>query len=443
MEFGWLFSHAAALAGVLSGWFNPLFGLMVYYGFAVIRPVHLWDWNNWPFPRLSLYVALSTLIGWAAGGFGNFAGLRSIRWPIMGLAVYLLAGTAAWQLTEVSPEVAWDFLSIQLKIGLMALVTITLVRNAKSIHTYAYLVTAALGYLAWVFNSSYYFDQWNRVRDRGFGGVDNNGIAMTMVMGVPLAFFIAINSKKWWVKLLCLAAVAMQVHVVLFSFSRGAQLGLVLVGMTIFIIAMLKLPRKGVTIGLAVVFPGFGLYFAGNEVRSRFQSIFLDPEQRDESAQSRFVTWGAAWACMQDHPLGVGPRNFNLLASRYGLPGRKSVHNLFLQTGADYGFIGMFALAAFYFGTMYKTFRMAATETAKRLIWPRYYGHMVCISLGGFLVCSTFIGMESVESSFIISLLGLCTVAHVDRVAQDEPAHQMVPELEQVPSPGEGEPLPA
>jgi O-antigen ligase len=266
---------------------------------------------------------------------------------------------------------------------------------------------------------------------------------MTMVMGVPLAFFIAINSKKWWVKLLCLAAVAMQVHVVLFSYSRGGQLGLVLVGMTIFIIAMLKLPRKGVTIGLAVVFLAFGLYFAGNEVRSRFQSIFLDPEQRDESARSRFATRGAAWACMQDHPMGVGPRNFNLLASRYGLPGRKSVHNLFLQTGADYGFIGMFGLALFYFGTMYKAFRMAATKTAKRLIWPRYYGHMVCISLGGFLVCSTFIGMESVESSFIISLLGLCTVAHVDRVAQEEPAKQSVPELEQVSPPGDGEPMPA
>ncbi len=443
MELGWLFTHVAALAGILFGWFNPLFGLMVYYGFAVIRPLHLWHWNHWPFPRLSFYVALATLVGWAGSGFGKFDGLRSIRLPMIGLCVYLLAGTAAWQMTSVNYERAWGFLSLQLKIGLMALVTVTLIRNAKGIHGFVYLITAVLGYLAWVFNSSYYFDNWNSVYWVGFGGVDNNGIAMTMVMGIPLAFFIAIASKKRWVKLLCLAAVAMEVHVVLFSFSRSGQLGLVLMGITMFIVAMLMLPRKGVTICLAIMFLIFGLHFAGEQVRERFMTIFLDTEQRDNSAQSRFLAWSAAWQCMLDYPLGVGPRNFNMLAPRYGLAGQKSAHNLFLQTGADYGFIGMFGLAVFYLGTMYKTFTMAATQTAKRLGWPRYYGHMVCISLGGFLVCSTFIGMESVETGFIISLLGLCTVAYVDRVAQDTPPRQATPEPKDIPAPNESKPLPA
>jgi hypothetical protein len=78
---------------------------------------------------------------------------------------------------------------------------------------------------------------------------------------------------------------------------------------------------------------------------------------------------------------------------------------------------------------------MTLTRTAKRLGWARYFGHMVCVSLGGFLVCSTFIGMESVEVGFIVGLLGLCTVAHVRRASADEPAAELtrLPELEEVP----------
>ena len=187
-----------------------------------------------------------------------------------------------------------------------------------------------------------------------------------------------------------------------------------------------------------------GLRLAGAEVRDRFNSIFNDAADRDTSAASRFTTWSAAWACMKDHPLGVGPRNFNLISDQYGLVRNKSVHSLFLQTGADYGIMGMIGLATFYFATIFKTFKMASSDTARRLVWPRYYGHMVCISLGGFLVCSIFIGMESIESGYIISLLGLCTVMHVDRVAQSKPMGEVaIPELEQVPVPDKGEPLPA
>lgn len=444
MEFGFTLTILATIAAVAVGLFNPIFSLMVYYAFSILRPQQLWFWiTNWPIERLSFCIALVTIIGWAGKSFGNLAGLRAIWLPLLGLGVYLLSGAVAMQISFVSQERAWDALLLQLKIGLMAWITVTLIKNEKHLHIFAYLIAGTLGYLAWVFNSAYYFDGWNRIWPIGFGGVDNNGIAMIMVMGIPVAFFLAVNTTKWWIKVALFLAVACEVHAVLFSFSRSAQLGLVIVTATIFVIALVRLPRKGLTVAIAVIFVALGLRLAGTEVRDRFSSIFNDAADRDVSAASRFATWSAAWGCMKDHPLGVGPRNFNLISDQYGLVRNKSVHSLFLQTGADYGILGMVGLATFYFATMFKTFKMASSDTARRLVWPRYYGHMVCVSLGGFLVCSIFIGMESIESGYIISLLGLCTVMHVDRIAQRKPMGEAaIPKLEQVPVPDKGKPVP-
>jgi putative inorganic carbon (hco3(-)) transporter len=442
-SFGGIFTLLLTAAGTLLGWVHPFTGLMIYYTFAILRPEDLWFWAfQGQGNKLSLLVALSVLVGWFMSGFGGRRAFAGVWVPMVGLGVYLIAGFSAY-LTHVDPRYdlfdiqdrSWNALQIQLKIGLMAIVTLCIVQSGRQIRTFAWVILASVGYLAWMFNSKYYFDNYNQLLYQGFGGIDNNGVAMIMVMGVPLAFFLGVKDPRWWVKGLCFFAALLLMHVVLFSFSRGGQLGLIMVGITIFIVALLMLPNKGLTLFIALIFVVAGLRLAGPEVRERFWTIFADPEVRDASAASRFDTWMGGYRCMLENPMGVGPRNFNKVSQHYGLPRNKSVHNLFLQTGADYGIAGALGLYTFYVGSVLTTFRMTHTRTAKRLGWARYFGHMVCVSLGGFLVCSTFIGMESVEVGFIVGLLGLCTVAHVRRASADEPAAELtkLPELEEVP----------
>ncbi len=435
---GWIFTNVLAIAGVAYGWLNPFFGLMIYYVFAVMRPTFLWFWfwDAFTQPRYLFYIALSTIAGFFISGMGDWSGLRKVWLPMGGLMLYLGSGLFTSGVTAISSQRAWDALYPQLTIGAMMLIALSIIRTEKQLRTFAWVITAAMGYLAWVFNSQYIFDGFNRIYWKGFGGIDNNGAAMIFVLAVPLSFFMAMHEKRMWVKLLCLFAAILEIHVVLLSFSRGGQLGLLIVGAMIFAVALMALPHKMLTIGVAVAFVIAGLYLAGAEVRQEFWSIFADEKTRDASAESRFFTWAAAWACMKDHPLGIGPRNFNLVSHLYGLAPNKSVHNLFLQTGADYGFAGMFGLLLFYAGTMYRTFTAAMSPVAKRLVWPRYYGQMVTIALAGMLVCSMFIGMESVEHGYVIALLGLCAAGFVDRVGQSEPklASDVLPELEEVPA---------
>jgi probable O-glycosylation ligase (exosortase A-associated) len=432
-------TYLMAILGTSMGWLMPFIGLMVYYWFAILRPPFLWFWsfpNKWDVPRFSLYIGASTLIGWAIQGFGSLQGLRGTHIALFGLVIYILTGLFGWQVLAVDPNRAWDLLDTQIKIIVMVIATLTLVRDARSIRIFIWVIVVSLGYLGKVLND-WYFISPMYLHNNGFGGIDNNGVGMIMVMSVPLSFFMAVYDKRLWVRLLTVMAVVYQVHVILFSYSRGSQLGLCMVGAMIFLFAIFQLPRKLLTVGLAVVFVAITLYLAGEGVRQRFMSIFA--EERDASAESRFTTWSAAWHCMQEHPMGVGPRNFGFYAERYGLTHGKAVHNLYLQTGADYGVIGMFALIAFYGGTLVSTFFMSRTDVAKALGWPRYIGLGVCTSIAGFMLCSIFIGMESVEVGYVICAVGLTTVAHVNRVRDASPAGYGLglPELVEVPEPGE------
>ncbi|MEX0774308.1 MAG: O-antigen ligase family protein [Phycisphaeraceae bacterium] len=441
-QFGWIFTNVLALAGVSYGWLNPYFGLMVYYVFVILRPNFLWfwAWDDSP-PRYLFYIALATIAGWLLSGMGDWRGLRKVILPLAALAIYVVDGLILSQTVAIAKVRAWDFLYPQITIVVMMVLGFSLIRTEKQIRTFAWIITAGLGYLAWVFNSHYYFGGINRIYTHGFGGIDNNGSAMIFVMAVPLSFFMGMHEKKLWVKAACLFAAVLQMHVVLLTFSRGGQLGLVIVGAMIFAVALVALPRKLVTLTVAVLFVALTLHLAGAEVRQRFWMIFAD--ERDASAESRPVLWAAAWRCMLDHPFGVGPRNFNIISHQYGMPPNKSVHNLFLQTGADYGFIGMFSLAIFYFSAMFRSFFMCFNPAAKRLVWARYYGQMCTIALSGMLICSIFIGMESVEHGFIIAMLGLCTAAYIDRIAVSEPKLEkgILPELEEVPTGREYEDL--
>ncbi len=430
---GFFFTYALAFIGTASGWINPFVGLMVYYAFAILRPSYLWFWVFDPVtaPRFSFFLGISVLAGWAFNGLGNWSGLRGARLPIFGLFLFIASGFVGWQMFAVNKLYAELWWMIQFKIFLMALVTLTVVRDGRSIKIFIWVVLAALGYLALQLNEWYMINP-NYLHNHGFGSVDNNGVGMIMVMIVPLCFFMAIADRRLWVKLLCLAATACAVHVILFSYSRGSQVGLCIVGAAIFFFAITSLPYKVWTMLGMVVFVLFTIWAAGDSIRERFFSIFA--EDLDASAESRWSTWKAGFQCIMDHPLGVGPRNFRFYADQYGLTFGKSIHNLYLQVGADYGVVGLFGIVIFYFGTLFTCIFKSFSPAAVKLVWPRFLLLGVSTSLGGFLACSFFIGMESVEAGYIVALMGLTTIAYLNRINEVgvSPAVETIPELWEV-----------
>ncbi len=434
---GKIFTYLLVAFGVGTGWFNPVAGLMSFYVFSVLRPQHTW-WYSFggDFGRYNMMVGVSLVIGWVLRGTGNWSAIKHVWLPVLGLFIFIASGYFSTSISSI-PSLRGDQILDQLsKIFLVVIITLTLLNKPNHLKALAWTITLSLSYLALNLNQQY-FDHQLVGDGWSWGGVDNNGVAMVMVSAVPLVFFMGLNVKSLLMKGVCFASAVLLVHVVLFSYSRGGQLGLIIVGAGIFVTCIITLPRKLLTFSLTLVMVGITLFLAGENVRKEFASIFVGSDHLDGSAASRFDTWNAGWQIMKSHPLGVGPDRSGAYVVQFGLKSGKRIHNLFLQMGADFGFIGLFGLLMFYFGTIFQSYKMARSRMAKKLVWPVYYGTMICISLGGMMICSLFIGMESVEIGYVTATLGLITVSYIKQLQIAEPHYgdDIIPELAQVRQP--------
>ena len=104
-----------------------------------------------------------------------------------------------------------------------------------------------------------------------------------LAAGAGLSFFLGLNEREWWKKVVCLALAAMMVHATMFGNSRGGMLGIVMTG----IVTLLLIPKKPFELSLIAAATLVGLRLAGPQVWQRFATTFASGEARDASAGSR------------------------------------------------------------------------------------------------------------------------------------------------------------
>src|SRR5260370_36050796 len=86
----------------------------------------------------------------------------------------------------------------------------------------------------------------------GFGGVDKHWFGVSLVSTIGPAIALGIGAKTWWERGFAAAAVALILHTTLLTFSRGAMVGLLIVGATAFVI-MPKRPKNLAALALVVL----------------------------------------------------------------------------------------------------------------------------------------------------------------------------------------------
>src|SRR5262249_6278338 len=148
----------------------------------------------------------------------------------------------------------------------------------------------------------------------GFNGLDNNSVAIGMVTGVGLAFFLGLGARNLFGKMIAFGCALMMAHIVLLSFSRGGMVALIITGFAGFLIT----PRRPIHYALLAASVVIILSLSGEEVRKRFTSVFAEKEERDKSAESRLDLWRANFQVMTQHPLlGIGPHHWPEVAEDY------------------------------------------------------------------------------------------------------------------------------
>jgi probable O-glycosylation ligase (exosortase A-associated) len=398
---GAIFTYTLTVVGAVGGIINPFIGLLVYICFAIVRPEHMWFWIVGADGRYSRIVGMCLLVGWSLRLFGQWH-FRRATWIVFCLIAYW-----GWMflssLQAIGQEKALELVEFYAKVFLPFLVGITTIRTLGQVKTLLWVIVLSQGYLA--FEMNLYYVGGNNLAREGFGGMDNNCLAIAMVTGVGLAFFLGMGAKALWQKGVALFAALMMAHTILLTFSRGGMLALGVTGMVSFFLIPKK-PRHYAAFAAAVLMV---IVLAGPEVRERFLTTFDKSEEgvREVSAQSRVDLWsGALDTCLHAPLLGVGPDCWGEVAPHYGFKRGKEVHSLWMQNLAEVGVPGTLFLFGFFALTVIKLWPVARGKLPVTDPFQQDAARMVISSVIGFMVASQFVTIKYLETPYYVVLAG-------------------------------------
>ena len=454
---------------------SPVYGVAIYYLFAVLRPQFLWEWALPPDVAWSYYVAMSAIFAvvvWRVGvalapqrhpGF-NPPTLNHCHWAMIFFAFWI---TLTF-LNAQNESVAKPFYDEYQKIFIMFAVAALAVTSVRHLWALYLIITLSLVYIAIDVNHIYFANGgYMLIFKRGYAGLDNNGAALMLAMGVPLCLF-AWDGIKHWSRWGFLLAVPLLIHAVLTSYSRGAMLALILSVPVYLIRCNHKKQLLLILFGIAMLVP----ILAGKEIQERFFSI--DKHDQDASAQSRLTTWGIAWRMACERPvLGFGIRNSSLYTREYGadMEGRV-IHSQYLQIAADSGMVGLaaylFVIGTFFYclrrvrhcrkghrGIVSALLTFGAFLTLRNFVKPAEVGRddpeidrAVTIANGMegallvFLFGGIFLSLETFELPYLVFFVG-AQLWSVVRLAESVPVAQPALMRMAVPALHDGTTIPA
>jgi putative inorganic carbon (hco3(-)) transporter len=396
---GLLFTYLLTYGGAIVSIFRPYHGFLIYVAFAILKPDYLWQWSV-PEGNYSRIVALALLIGWSLHGFGSwrFGRGRAIVALLVTFWIWLMVGSI-W---AGNPDRAWNLIEGLSKTFLPFVIGATLIDSVAKLKQLAWVIVLTQGYLGIEFNLIYVNYEFSPL-DFKFGGLDNNGIAITMVTVAGMALFLGLYAERWWQKAVALFLAAGMMHFVLFSMSRGGVTALIISGAVAFVLIPKTFKHYLV---LAVVIL-LGVRLAGPEVRERFLTSFAKQEEADLAREMRVRQWSACWASMQQRPFGVGPAQWPFTCPEYGLPLGMAAHSTWMQVGAEEGIPGLMCLLGFYLVCVMRLWRLAWSDGVGQDPAFAYLARMVIASVAGFIVSAQFVSLEGVETPYYIALIGV------------------------------------
>jgi probable O-glycosylation ligase (exosortase A-associated) len=229
---------------------------------------------------------------------------------------------------------------------------------------------------------------------------DNNGVAVGMLMLVPLLIALA-RTAPWKSERFIHRFLAVGVlYRALSTYSRGGFLAAGALG----VMFLLRSPYKFRAFIGAALAAAITLSVMPNTFWDRMQTINVeDGEQRDRSAAGRLHFWAVAVQMAQDHPIGVGVNAFPVFYDRYdnteGQFGTsRSVHSAWFGMLAELGYIGLLLFTGILLLAWIAAGR--ARRLAKRSMVPKElgdFGTALQMAIVAFAVGGAFVPFQYTE----------------------------------------------
>ena len=408
---------------------RPWLGILAWFWVAFMVPHGL----TWGFGRtlpIAMAIGGATLLGWLLT-----KDRKPIPWTFTVIALGLMA--AHFTLTTIlayNPEEAWVKWEWVSKALFMTFVTMSLFQDRARLRWLYVVVGLSLGFYGlkggiWVLRTG--------GGERVFGPdmsffADNNTLGLALCMILPILIYLSREEPRRWLKRLMRVVFFFTIIAIVFTYSRGAFLGL----LVILAVLIWRSPWRlrfatGLLIGALVAAP-----LIPDNLWERIKSISdqESAETRDTSVQGRFQAWRTAWNTALDRPFtGAGFRalwNRDIWLTYYDgtdILAIRDAHSLYFEVLGEHGFVGL----GLYFVVV------ASTLLTLRRIRRRWRGHpeqgylasyaeMTSLCLYPYMVAGAFIGVAYFDLYFM-----LVATSVILRSLSDEAEKALAP----VPSP--------
>ena len=311
--------------------------------------------------------------------------------------MFCITTATAWM-----PDLAFDKLVQLFKIFLMVFVTTMLIHGKYRVRFFFLTVALSIGFYG-VKGGVFSLLTGGNYKVWGPAGSfieDNNAMGLALNMILPLFIFIAREESNRYMRYGLRCAVPLIAIASLFTYSRGALLGLIVV--CTFLLPRLR--RKGWLIVLVIPVIIYGITKIPDKYFHRAETI--GTYQQDDSAMTRLQAWSVAWNLAMDRPLTGAGFKFNYgntsrwlsySASKFlarGYNTSRAAHSIYFQMLGQHGFITFFLFISLLFFTMYdlrRTRLVAATMESKR--WIYNYSLGLSIGMWGYIVSGAFLSL--------------------------------------------------
>jgi len=351
-------------------------------------------------------------------------------------------------------EYAFSVFLNALKLAVAYLLIINLVDDARKVRQilWTLVLSALVPALGTIYHYLLKIDLVEGYRAAWIGVYsDPNDLAYNLVVLVPILLALLESEKRWILKAALLAELAIFTLAIYVTFSRGGQVGLLVVLFFLILRSHHRLFHFSIGSILFIIL----LALAPATYWERAETIIKF--KQDESAMGRVYAWRAGLSMLQDRPLlGVGIGCFVMGWPIYAPPeaGTKwrAPHNTFIQVMGENGLLGSITFLAF-IGTAIRGLqkfsrrdlpsRLLLRQTVRpksgrnpggeaeppptvRLIaWNRsvlkreeadYYARGLEVALWGFLACSLTLGIARSWPPYLF--IGLAIALRQIRLSQ-------------------------
>jgi probable O-glycosylation ligase (exosortase A-associated) len=385
---------------------RPWIGVLAWYWFGLMNP-HMFTWGFARTMQFAMLIAVATLAGILfARDRKPIPWNRELVLVAIMMAHFTLTSFFAW-----APADAWEYWEKLAKILLMTFVATMFIYGKERIRALMLVIGLSLGFYGikgaiWVIQTG----GVNRVQGPEgvfIGGNTFLGLALNMVL--PVLITLAREEPKKWLRYFLNFAGACCVIASVFTYSRGAMLGLAVVLPLLFI----RDPRKAWGGMLFLLVAGYLVVkVAPESLWQRAETI--ETYEQDMSAMARLRSWSVAWNIAKDRPFVGAGFDYESSPNRerwysYADPelrdlpgGTQAAHSAYFQVAGQHGLVGL----GLYVLLLVSTFAtLSRLRRRSRLLpdmsWIANYCDGMRIGLVAFAVSGAFLNVAYFDLYFI------------------------------------------